>query len=121
MTGKRKSSGGARRTRHCCGRTVYRQVVGALDVTADADGLTLAAARQLSGPNRLVWCLYQQSEWSPQKLRSAHPSSHAADCPHPHVVDHVCAATPTPARTTAGRKPRTSAPSVHPGQQQLEI
>ncbi|MCX5562753.1 hypothetical protein [Streptomyces sp. NBC_00038] len=120
MTRQPKSSGGARRTRCRCGRPVYRQIVGALDVTADADGLTLAEARQRTTPNRLAWCLYQRGEWSPQNLRSAHPSSHPADCPHPHVVDHVCTG-PPPAAPPAGRRTRKTSPSVHPGQQQLAL
>lgn len=120
MSRQPKSSGGARRTRCRCGRTVYRQIVGALDITADADVLTLAEARQRSTPNRLAWCLYQGSEWTPHKLRSAHPSSHPADCPHPHVLDHVCAAPAQPA-ASAGRKTRKNSPAAHPGQQQLAL
>lgn len=116
MTRRPKSSGGARRTRCRCGRTVYRQVVGALDVTADAGGLTLAEARRLQTPNRLVWCLQQSSEWAEQKLRSTHPSRHPEDCPHPHVIDHVCAGP-----VQSARPARKTAPSVHPGQQQLAI
>jgi hypothetical protein len=120
VTRQPKSSGGARRTRCRCGRTVYRQIVGALDVTADAEGLTVAEALQRTTPNRLAWCLYQRSEWTPQNLRSAHPSSHPADCPHPHVVDHVCAGPQQPA-APADRRTRKSSPAVHPGQQQLAI
>ena len=120
MTRQPKSSGGARRTRCRCGRPVYRQVVGALDVTADADGLTLAEALQHTTPNRLAWCLYQRGEWTPQKLRSAHPSSHPANCPHPHVLDHVCAAPQQPAAPPA-RRSRQKTPTVHPGQQQLAL
>jgi hypothetical protein len=121
VTRKPDSSGGARRTRCRCGRPVYRQIVGALDVTADAAGLTLAEARAGEGPNRLAWCLYQRSEWTPQKLRSAHPSTHPANCPHPHVLDHVCTAPQQPARPAAGSRTRKTSPSVHPGQQQLTI
>ncbi|MEU2739858.1 hypothetical protein ABZ656_32000 [Streptomyces sp. NPDC007095] len=120
MTRKPKSGGGASRSRCRCGRPVYRQVVGALTVTADVDGLALAEALQRTGPNRLAWCLYQRSEWTPQTLREAHPSSHPEGCPHPHVVDHECAAPPTAARP-AGRRTRKNSPAVHPGQQQLAI
>lgn len=121
MTRKPKSGGGASRSRCRCGRPVYRQIVGALTVAADVDGLALAEALQRTGPNRLAWCLYQRSEWSPQNLRSVHPSSsHPEDCPHPHVVDHVCAAPQQPAESV-GRRTRKSSPAVHPGQQQLAI
>ncbi|MFG2468694.1 hypothetical protein ACGFXB_25010 [Streptomyces canus] len=120
MTRQPKSGGGASRTRCRCGRTVYRQVVGPLSVTADAEALTLAEALKRRTADRLAWCLYQRSEWSPQNLRSAHPSSHPEDCPHPHVVDHVCTGPQQPA-APAGRRTRKSPPAVHPGQQQLAI
>ncbi|WP_327725759.1 hypothetical protein [Streptomyces europaeiscabiei] len=108
------SSGGARRTRCRCGLYVLRQDVGGLIVNVDTGHLQLAEARALSGPNRLAWCLYQRSEWTPQKLRSAAASTHRDDCPHPHVVDHVCAAPPASDSPAASRRNRTT--SVHPGQ-----
>lgn len=117
MTRQPKGGGGARRTRCRCGRPVYRQIVGALDVTADADAFALAEALQRTGPNRLAWCLYQGSEWTPQKLREVSASSHPADCPHPHVLDHVCTG-PPPAAPPARK---TRKPAVHPGQQQLAL
>lgn len=119
MTRKPKSGGGASRSRCRCGRPVYRQVVDALSVRTDVDGFTYPEASKRTSPNRLAWCLYQRSEWSPQMLRSAHPSSHSQDCPHPHVLDHVCAA-PQPAAQPA-RRPRQKTPTVHPGQQQLAL
>ena len=120
MTRQPNSSGGASRTRCRCGRPVIRQTVGALAVTADAERYTLAEALKRTGPNRLAWCLYQRSEWTPQKLRELHPSTHPADCPHPHVVDHECTA-PPPAAPAAGRRTRKNTPAVHPGQQQLAL
>ena len=122
MTRQPKGSGGARRTRCRCGQTVYRQIVGALDVTADADPLALAEALLRTGPNRLAWCLYQRSEWTPQKLREVSPSSHRADCPHPHVLDHQCTAPAATAhahgRGRAGRD--TQKTSVPEGQLTLD-
>lgn len=109
------SSGGARRTRCRCGLYVLRQDVGGLIVNVDPGHLQLAEARALSGPNRLAWCLYQRTAWSPIKLRSAAASTHPEDCQHPHVIEHECRA-PTPA--AAPRRTRKSQPA-HPGQQQL--
>ncbi|MCX4705679.1 hypothetical protein [Streptomyces sp. NBC_01373] len=108
------SSGGARRTRCRCGLYVLRQDVGGLIVNVDTGHLQLAEARALSGPNRLAWCLYQRTVWSPIKLRSASASTHPEDCPHPHVVDHECAAPPPTSRPAARRSARTM--PVHPGQ-----
>ncbi|MFF7171124.1 hypothetical protein [Streptomyces pseudovenezuelae] len=119
MTRNAKSSGGARRTRCRCGRPVYRQTVGPFDVTADAEALSLVDALQRTNPNRLAWCLFQRSEWTPQNLRSAQ-NGHPADCPHPHLVDHVCTG-PSPAAAPAGRRTRKNTPAVHPGQQQLAL
>lgn len=117
MTRKRADSVGARRVRCRCGQPVIRETVGALDVTADAERLTLAEAVQRAGPNRLAWCLYQRSEWTPQRLRSTSPSGHREDCPHPHVVDHECTGAPP----AASRRTRKNTPAVHPGQQQLTL
>lgn len=117
MTRKQRTpSVGARTVRCRCGRQVVKEVVGALDVTADAERLTLAAARQHTGPNRLAWCLYQRTEWTPQRLRST-AGAHREDCPHPHVVDHECTGKPA----AAPRRARKNSPAVHPGQQQLAI
>jgi hypothetical protein len=91
-----------------CGRTVLRQLVGrraALDVTADADPLTAAAAAALREPNRLDWCV---------RVRKHGPDlawvdrQHPADCPHPHVIDHQCSAPP------ATRQRRTRKPPAAP-------
>jgi hypothetical protein len=114
MTRKPDSGGGARRTRCLCGLYVLREDVGGLNVTVDTGHLPLAEARALTGPNRLAWCLYQRTEWSPIKLRSASASTHPEDCPHPHVIDHECNAPAAPRRT------RKSQPA-HPGQQQLTL
>ncbi|WP_406337340.1 hypothetical protein [Streptomyces sp. NBC_00649] len=113
MTRPPGSSGGARRVRCRCGRTVLRQLVGqraALDVTADADELTAAAAAALREPNRLDWCL-RTTKAGPD-LRWL-DGTHRADCPHPHVIDHQCKATAAPAA-----RPRTTrkAPPVPAGQ-----
>lgn len=115
MTRKPDSSGGARRTRCRCGLYVLRQDVGGLIVNVDTGHLPLAEARALAGPNRLAWCLYQRTVWSPIKLRSATASTHPEDCPHPHVIDHACS---VPASTAAPRRTRKSQPA-RPGQQQL--
>ncbi|MFI7010013.1 hypothetical protein [Streptomyces sp. NPDC050145] len=99
-----RSSNGARRTRCRCGRTVLRQLVGqraALDVTADADELTAAAAAALREPNRLDWCLRKRAD-GPDLLWSS--PSHRANCPHPHVIDHQCTAPAAgPPRTRTAR------------------
>ncbi|MFE9810674.1 hypothetical protein [Streptomyces sp. NPDC005548] len=91
--------------------------MGGLAVIADAERLTLPEAKERTGRNRLAWCLYQRSEWTPQRLRSTSPSVHREDCPHPHIVDHVCTGPPA-ARAT---RSRNKTPAVHPGQQQLAI
>lgn len=106
---KRASSGEARRTR-CprCGRQVWRQLVGlraALDVTADDEPLPRAKARALREPNRLEWCLRTGHGGTELRWDS---DDHRADCPHPHVLDHVCTAPPRPARPA--RRPRASVP-----------
>lgn len=99
---------GARRTRcpRCAGR-VIRQLVGrnaALDVVADDEQMTGAAAAALREPNRLDWCVRTTRDGLDLRWPG---SGHAADCPHPHVVDHVCTAPPQPARPVRrARKPR---------------
>jgi hypothetical protein len=105
------SSGGARRVRCRCGRTVLRQLVGqraALDVTADADPMTAAAAAALREPNRLDWCVRQRKDGPDLGWVYA---THPVDCPHPHVISHKC--TPPPA---AARRPRPRTTSVPEGQ-----
>ncbi|MGW1587290.1 hypothetical protein [Streptomyces sp. NPDC002386] len=102
-------SGGARRVRCRCGRTVLRQLVGqraALDVTADADELTAAAAAALREPNRLDWCVRQRG--AGPDLRWVDRRNHPADCPHPHVIGHLCSAPPAVIRPRTTRK--TSVP-----------
>ncbi|MGW2742341.1 hypothetical protein [Streptomyces sp. NPDC001450] len=108
------SSGGARRVRCRCGRTVLRQLVGnraALDVTADADPLTAAAAAELREPNRLDWCV-RQRKGGPDLSWSGR--THSTDCPHPHVIDHQCTAPAVPARQQ--RRRTRKAPPVPAGQ-----
>jgi hypothetical protein len=92
-----RSSGSARRERCRCGRTVLRQLVGnraALDVTADADELTPDAAALLREPDRLDWCL-RTTKHGPHMLW-ADCHRRAGNCPHPHVIDHHCAAPAAP-------------------------
>ncbi|EPH40883.1 hypothetical protein STRAU_6098 [Streptomyces aurantiacus JA 4570] len=93
-----------------CGRTVLRQLVGhraALDVTADAEELTAGAAAELRGPNRLDWCL-RTTKGGPD-LRWADCNRRDGGCPHPHVIDHQCAAAAAPVP-----RPRTSRTSSVP-------
>ncbi|MEV6836800.1 hypothetical protein AB0N17_20210 [Streptomyces sp. NPDC051133] len=119
MTRPPGSNGGARRERCRCGRTVLRQLVGnraALDVTADADPLSAAAAAELREPNRLDWCV-RQRKGGPD-LAWVDRRNHPADCDRPHVIDHKCTA-PAPAahahgRGQQGRRPRNT--SVPEGQ-----
>lgn len=116
MTRPGTSSNGARRTR-CprCGAAVLRQLVGrraALDVVADAAEMTAAAAAALREPMRLDWCVRTVGGGPDLRWPS---SSHPADCPHPHVMDHLCTSPAAPSRTTAGRRTR-NAPSVPAGQ-----
>lgn len=101
------AGGGARRM-PCprCHHPVIRQLVGrsaALDVTADDEQLTAAAAAALREPNRLDWCL-RTTKAGPDLRWPG--STHRADCPHPHVVDHKCTgpiAPMQPARTSRRR------------------
>ncbi|MFF3190518.1 hypothetical protein [Streptomyces misionensis] len=96
---------------------MLRQLVGnraALDVTADADPLSAAAAAELREPNRLDWCVRQRKGgpdlgWVDR--------SHPADCPHPHVIDHQCT-TPRGTAHAHGRGQRR--PSVPRGQLTLD-
>jgi hypothetical protein len=88
-----------------CGRTVLRQLVGnraALDVTADADELTAAAAAMLREPNRLDWCVRRRKDGP--DLAWVDRRNHPADCLRPHVIDHQCTAPAVPARLPARRK-----------------
>lgn len=114
MTRPPSSSGGARRVRCRCGRTVLRQLVGnraALDVTADADPLTATAAAALREPNRLDWCV--RTTGGGPVLMWADCHRRTADCDRPHVIDHQCTAPATPARPARRtRKP----PPVPDGQ-----
>ncbi|MFI9600362.1 hypothetical protein ACIHCX_10855 [Streptomyces sp. NPDC052043] len=113
MTRPPAGSGGARRVRCRCGRTVLRQLVGrraALDVTADADELTAAAAAELREPNRLDWCVRQRK--SGPDLAWVDRRNHPAGCPRPHVIDHKCTAPPA----AASRPRRTRTTSVPEGQ-----
>ncbi|MYR60047.1 hypothetical protein GTY54_28720 [Streptomyces sp. SID625] len=112
MTRPPASSGGARRVRCRCGRTVLRQLVGhraALDVTADTDPIPAAHAAALREPNRLDWCLRQRSGGPDLVWADCH--RRPGDCPHPHVIDHQCTAPPPAARP---RRARTT--SVPEGQ-----
>lgn len=98
MTGRAEA--GARRTVCRCGAPVLRQLVGrraALDVTADIAPLTAAQAAALREPNRLDWC-HRTVGRSPDLrwVGAGHPS----DCPHPHVIDHLCTARPARAAQT---------------------
>ncbi|MEU0675439.1 hypothetical protein ABZ330_21610 [Streptomyces sp. NPDC006172] len=110
MTRPPSSSGSARRVRCRCGRTVLRQLVGnraALDVTADADELTAAAAAALREPNRLDWCVHLRKGGPALQWADCHRRE--AECTRPHVIDHQCTAPPTaPARP--GRTRKTSVP-----------
>lgn len=108
---------GARRT-SCsrCGTPVFRQLVGlraALDVTADDTRYTAAAAGALREPNRLDWCL-RITKFGPD-LRWADCRTLSTQCPHEHVVDHVCTAPPGPLAPAARRRPRKQ-PPVSTGQ-----
>jgi hypothetical protein len=108
------SSGGARRVRCRCGRTVLRQLVGhraALDVTADADELTAAAAVLLRGVNRLDWCVRRTAGGLELQWATCHRLS--SQCTRPHVLDHQCQAPPA-ARARPRPRPRTT--SVPEGQ-----
>lgn len=104
MTYRPDSSGGARRVRCRCGRTVLRQLVGlraALDVTADAEPMSAAAAAALREPNRLDWCLRETKAgltllWADCRQRSA-------ECTRPHVIDHQCTTPPAAHRPRASR------------------
>lgn len=116
MTRPAAGSHGARRMR-CprCSLPVLRQLVGrraALDVVADAEQMTAAAAAALCEPNRLDWCV--RAVGGGLDLRWP-GSPHPADCPHPHVIDHVCTAPVAPPRNPAARKTR-KAPPVPAGQ-----
>lgn len=106
-------SSGARRTRCSrCHRPVLRQLVGqraALDVTADDDRMPLGAATALREDNRLDWCLRTTAGGLDLRWSS---TSHPADCPHPHVIDHQCTAPPNPAR----QQRRTRQTAVPDGQ-----
>jgi hypothetical protein len=92
-------AGAARRQKCRCGRTVLRQLVGrraALDVTADAEPLTPAAAGALREPNRLDWCTRVTKAglelmWADCRRRSS-------PCEREHVIDHQCTgpAAPSP-------------------------
>ncbi|WP_240044764.1 hypothetical protein [Streptomyces alboflavus] len=109
--------GGARRVRCRCGRAVLRQLVGrraALDVTADADEMTAAAAAGLREPDRLDWCL-RTTKAGPD-LRWADCHSRGGGCSHPHVIDHQCAAPAAP----VPRPRRTVTSSVPEGQLTLD-
>ena len=110
------SSGGARRVRCRCGRTVLRQLVGnraALDVTADAEPLTAAAAAELREPNRLDWCVRQRKS-GPDLTWSGR--THPTDCPHPHVIDHQCSASRDAAHAHGRGQRRPRKTSVPEGQ-----
>lgn len=114
MTRPAGGSGGARRVRCRCGRTVLRQLVGsraALDVTADAQPMTAAQAAALREPNRLDWCVRQRKDGPDLGWVG---SGHRADCPNPHVIDHKCTPPPAAARHL---RPRTT--SVPEGQLSL--
>jgi hypothetical protein len=120
MTRPPSSRGGARRERCRCGRTVLRQLVGnraALDVTADADELTAAAAAKLREPNRLDWCV--RTTGGGPDLQWADCHRRKAECTRPHVIDHQCTAPPDThahahGRGRQGRRTRTT--SVPEGQ-----
>ncbi|BDH04869.1 hypothetical protein [Streptomyces seoulensis] len=117
MTYRPSSSGGARRVRCRCGRTVLRQLVGqraALDVVANADELPAAAAAALREPNRLDWCVRATKHGT--DLRWADCHRRRGDCPRPHVIDHQCTAPPGP---PARRRP-TRTPPVSEGQLALD-
>ncbi|MGW7248846.1 hypothetical protein [Streptomyces decoyicus] len=97
MTTRAAGSSGARRTRCArCGCPVLRQLVGrraALDVCADAEPMTAAAAAALREPNRLDWCV--RTVGGGPDLRWL-DGGHRIDCPHPHVIDHMCTAPADP-------------------------
>lgn len=110
MTYRPGSSGSARRVLCRCGRTVLRQLVGnraALDVTADADELSVAAAAALREPNRLDWCVHT-AKGGPD-LRWADCRRRKAECTRPHVIDHQCTAPPA-AAIPPRRRRKTSVP-----------
>ncbi|MGW2708661.1 hypothetical protein ACWC4J_06665 [Streptomyces sp. NPDC001356] len=89
---------------------MLRQLVGqraALDVTADADPLTAAAAAGLREPNRLDWCVSTRK--GGPDLGWVDRRNHPADCPRPHVIDHQCTAPAVPARP-ARRRTRKPTP-----------
>ncbi|NGO68019.1 hypothetical protein [Streptomyces boncukensis] len=115
MTRPPRRNGGARRVRCRCGQTMLRQLVGhraALDVTADARELTATEAAALVEPNRLAWCLRTVAGGPDLRwLGGRHPP----DCPHPHVIDHQCAAPAAPQP-----RPRTSRTSTPEGQLALD-
>jgi hypothetical protein len=99
MTKAPGSSGGARRVRCRCGRTVLRQLVGnraALSVTADADEMTAAAAAALREPNRLDWCVRTGRDGIELLWADCHRRD--GECARPHVIDHKCTAPPAAAR-----------------------
>lgn len=112
MTRGPGSSGGARRVRCRCGRTVLRQLVGnraALNVTADADLMTAAAAAAMREPNRLDWCVRTTKAGTTLAWADCH--RRAATCDRPHVIDHVCTAPPASAAAARPRRaPRTTVP-----------
>jgi hypothetical protein len=114
MTRAPGSSGGARRVRCRCGRTVLQQLVGnraALNVTADADYLPAAAAAALREPNRLDWCVRTTKAGTVLFWADCH--RRAGDCDRPHVIDHQCTAPPAAARP---RRRNTRTTSVPEGQ-----
>ncbi|MCT9139047.1 hypothetical protein [Streptomyces violarus] len=113
MTRAPGSSGGARRVRCRCGRTVLQQLVGnraALNVIADADQLTAAAAAALREPNRLDWCVRTGRNGIELLWADCHRRN--GECDRPHVIDHKCTAPPDAARP----RRTTRKPSVPEGQ-----
>jgi hypothetical protein len=109
--------GGARRVRCRCGRTVLRQLVGqraALDVTADADFLSAAAAVALREPNRLDWCTRTGRDGIELLWAGCHRRK--GECDRPHVIDHKCTAPPTAQPAHARGRGRTRKTSVPEGQ-----
>ncbi|WP_330349739.1 hypothetical protein [Streptomyces sp. NBC_00582] len=117
MTRPPSSRDGARRVRCRCGRTVLRQLVGnraALDVTADADQLTSAAAARLREPNRLDWCVRTSAGGLDLQWADCHRRK--AECTRPHVIDHQCTGDPAALAHGRGRGRRPRKTSVPEGQ-----
>ncbi|MFD5838194.1 hypothetical protein ACFWHV_32295 [Streptomyces collinus] len=78
---------------------MLQQLVGnraALNVTADADQLTAAAAAALREPNRLDWCVSTTKAGTVLLWADCHRRDR--ECNRPHVIDHQCTAPPEAAR-----------------------